>query len=52
MKARMMEKTTNWRPAVRHWRSHIARCAVALGGDAMAVVDALMRISSRSEGES
>src|SRR5437660_5952758 len=50
MKAIIMEKTTNWMPAVRHWRSHIARCAAALGDDVMAVVDALMRISCRTEG--
>src|SRR6267143_4834944 len=42
----MMKSPTDWMPAVRHRRSQNA-----LVDEVMAVVDALMRISSRTEGE-
>jgi hypothetical protein len=41
----MMNKTTNWMPLVRHKRSQKPRVVYPLVEEAMAVVDALMRIS-------
>src|SRR6266576_2258534 len=46
-----MAKTTKLMPLKRHRRSQNPRVVYALVDAAMAVVDALMRISSRAEGE-
>ena len=45
----MMNKPTNWMPLVRHKRSQNAGVVYTLVDEVMAVVDALMRTSSRSE---
>src|SRR5215510_13338856 len=41
----MMKKTTNWMPAVRHRCSQYPRVVYTLCVEAVAAVDALMRIS-------
>src|SRR2546421_5933519 len=47
----MMKQTRNWMPPVRQKRSQNALVLYALGDEVLAMVDALMRISSRTEGE-
>src|ERR1700730_4754835 len=47
----MMKSPTDWMPAVRHRRSQNAGVVYALVDEVTAVVDALMRISSRTECE-
>src|SRR6266436_2649356 len=47
----MMKSPTDWMPAVRHGRSQNAGVVYALVDEVTAVVDALMRISSRTECE-
>src|SRR5260221_13361882 len=47
----MMKSPTDWMPAVRHRRSQNAGVVYALVDEVTAVVDALMRISSRTEYE-
>src|SRR6478609_6503977 len=42
-----MKKPTNWMPAVRHKCSQNAGVLVALGDDALAAVDAPIKVSSR-----
>jgi hypothetical protein len=42
----MTKKKMDWMPPVRHKRSQNAGVAYTLGGEVMAVVDALTRISS------
>src|SRR6267378_6748880 len=47
----MIKSPTDWMPAVRHRRSQNAGVVYALVDEVTAVVDALMRISSRTECE-
>src|SRR2546428_12011862 len=47
----MMAKTTKLMPLKRHRRSQNPRVVYTLVDEAMAAVDALMRISPRAEGE-
>src|SRR6266404_8471654 len=47
----MMKQTRNWMPPVRQKRSQNALVVYTLGDEVLAMVDALMRISSRIEGE-
>src|SRR5438034_8846675 len=47
----MMNKPTDWMPLVRHKRSQNTGVVYTLVDEVMTVLDALMRISSRTEGE-
>src|ERR1700730_17559786 len=47
----MMKQTRNWMPPVRQKRSQNALMVYTLGDEVLATGDALMRISSRTEGE-
>src|SRR6266496_1139208 len=51
MKYAMMKKATKLMPLLRHKPSHNPRLAYTLVDEDMAVVDALMRISSQTESE-
>src|ERR1700730_3918952 len=46
-----MKRTTNWMPLARHKRSQNTLVVYTLVDGGLAMVDALMRLSSRTEGE-